>query len=158
MSDRTIYIKDATARKLENSPASDVYEHSEVLKAKKTEKLNKKYQRKMMLMLFCFFIFTAFVTWRYAKIYEQTGRLNALSVEYKDIQNKNIKLQADIENMMDLEVIKTLAENKLGMYKPGKNQYIYIKLPQTDYIRSSSGNTRGSLIDVLKGIIGAGSR
>lgn len=154
MSDRTIYIKDSTARKLEQIPVDDVYNNSEVLIAKRIEKIGRKYKRRMMFVVLCFFCIAAFATLRYSEIYEQTKKINVLSAECNDMQNTNIRLAADIENMMDLEKIKTLAEDKLSMYKPGKNQYIYIRLPQDDYVKGSKDVKNGKDVKDVKDIKG----
>ncbi|HBQ65127.1 MAG TPA: hypothetical protein DD727_09480 [Clostridiales bacterium] len=154
MSDRTIYVKDATARNLDSGRSSDIYDQSEVLRLKKTQRARRKSQQKLLIMIAGFFVLAALVTCRYALIYEQAGQLSALGREYENRRNANIQLEAEIEKRLDLGEIRTIAEEKLGMYKPGRNQIIYIKLPQADYVRAK-GQPEGekTFLDTLLGVV-----
>ena len=154
MSDRMIYIRDATARKLEmpEGREADVYASNAFLRTRRHQKHNRKYQRLLILMVLGSFLLAAVVTGRYAMIYEQTGQINTLAREYQDMRNTTIRLEAELENKLDLEQIRLLAETRLGMYKPGRNQYIFINLPQEDYVRSPGSMPSDNLFAALRNL------
>ena len=122
------YVNGSTAPQIEYN----VYEENEVLKSKKVHRSN--YKIKLKLVLAILFVFCCFLLlmYRYAFITELNYSVDLASKNYEKIKNENTLLKIDIEKNLDLNIIRDVAETKLGMHKPDKYQIVYVKVPKFD--------------------------
>lgn len=122
------YIHGTAARKLEY----DVYEENKVLSAKKKQRNNNKIKMKVTLCLFVILALGCFAMYRYAQITEMNYKIDKELRVYNEIKDENIRIKVEIENSLDIQKIKDVAEKKLGMHKPDKHQITRVRVPQND--------------------------
>ncbi len=123
------YIYGTVAEKIEY----DVYEHNEVLKEKKRRRNNAKAKWKVVLGTVAVFALCFVLLYRYALITEMGLTAIKIEKEYNQIKNENSRLRVEIEKQTDINTIRQIAEEKLGMQKPDKSQIVYIYVPKNDY-------------------------
>ena len=123
------YVHGTAARKLEY----DVYEKNKVLKAKRKQKSNNRAKVNLILGILVVFSLIFLIIYRYALITELNYNIDKSNKSYSEIKNENSILKVDIEKDTDLNKIKQIAEEKLGMHKPDKFQLIYVNVPKNDY-------------------------
>ena len=108
----------------------------------KKPKINKKAKvqtvpdvnlKAVILCVALAFIVCFVLLYRYAYITESTYKLNDIKKEYDSIRNTNYKLTVEIEENTDLNKIKEIAENDLGMHKPDKYQIVSVEVPKVSY-------------------------
>ncbi|MFA6308285.1 MAG: cell division protein FtsL [Clostridia bacterium] len=129
MSANKNYINGTSARKLDYN----VYEENEVLKEKKKHKSNNKIKSKMIFSFMIIFALGFVILGRYATLTQLNYNVSKYTNEYNEIQDKNVKLKVDIQSKTDLNKVRQIAEQKLGMQKPDKNQIVYVDVPKTDF-------------------------
>lgn len=127
------YVYGTAAKKLEY----DVYENNKVLKAKKQQRNNNKVKLRMVFNLVFVFSLVFAMMYRYALITEMNYEIDKLNVQYNKIRDENSRLKLEIEKTMNLASIEKIAEEKLGMQKPDKNQIVYVSVPKNDYTIAS---------------------
>jgi len=133
------YIQGSTARQLQpveeavSQPRYDVYEENTVLKEKRKYKSYRKVKFRLVLSILLAFFAGLTVMYRFAVITQLSHDLNKKEQLYDTLRNENAILRVKVETNTDLEQIKEIAETKLGMQKPDKNQIVYIKVPRNDY-------------------------
>ncbi len=124
------YINGSVAKRLE-------YEPNEAITKIKREK-NIRAINIMKLKLFSFvtliLILSLVVLYRYSTITELNYCVDKYEKEYKQIKNENSIIKVRIENSTDLQTLRDIAENKLGMQKPDKCQIVYVKVPKNDFL------------------------
>ena len=123
------YVYGTAAEKIEY----DVYEHNEVLKEKKRMRNNAKAKWKGVFGIMIIFSLCFVLMYRYALITEMSLTATKSEKEYNEIKNENSRLRVEIEKQTDIDTIKKIAEEKLDMHKPEKNQIVYIYVPKNDY-------------------------
>ncbi|MFZ5985964.1 MAG: cell division protein FtsL [Bacillota bacterium] len=128
------YIHGTAARKLEY----DVYEENKVLNAKRKQRSSNKVKIKLILSLLVIFSLGSLVMYRYTQITELNYRIDKELKAYNEVKNENIRIKVSIENNLDIQKIKEVAEKKLGMQKPDKHQITYVKVPRNDFTVVSS--------------------
>lgn len=122
------YVYGSVAEQIKYDP----YEENAVLKSKKIARNNSKLKLRIVFNIFIIFAMFATIMFRYAQISQINYDNNLLSKKYVELQNKNELLSIDIQNAMDLNNIREVAENKLNMHKPDKSQIIYVSVPKQD--------------------------
>lgn len=129
------YVYGSTARKLETpaKPIYDVYEENKVLKEKKKARKNNKVRLKTVGYVMVIFSCCLLMMYRYALITELNYNISKLEKIYNEKVNENSRLKIAIEEDTDLDRIKQLAEEKLGMQKPDRYQIVYINVPKSDF-------------------------
>lgn len=127
MADR--YVHGTSARKIEYN----VYEENKVLREKKKAKKNYKIKARMVLALMAVFVMGFIILGRYATLTQLNYSISEYKSEYNDIVDKNVKLNVDIQSKTDLDKVRQVAEQKLGMTKPDKNQIVYVDVPKSDF-------------------------
>lgn len=130
------YVHGTAARKIEYN----VYENNEVLKAKKKQRSYKKVKAKAVMWVLLLAAFGLVVIYRYAMITELNYNINKANKQYQELQNENIRLEAEIVKKLDLQKIREAAETRLGMQKPDEAQYVYVNVPKTDFTKLAEGN------------------
>ncbi|MDQ2086884.1 cell division protein FtsL [Herbivorax sp. ANBcel31] len=122
------YIHGTAARKLEY----DVYKENKVLKTKKKQRNNNKIKVKYVLVLLFISLVSCFVTYRYVQITELNYVINQQVSEYNEIKDENKSIELDIKSSVDLNNVKLVAKEKLGMQEPDRHQITYINIPRDD--------------------------
>ena len=85
------------------------------------------------MMIFVTFLFAIAVIYRYSIVIEINEKIMNEKTTLASLENENNLLQKQIGIEMDLEKIRLLAESKLDMQKPDKDQIVYIKVPKKDH-------------------------
>jgi len=151
------YVYGSAARQLEY----DVYEENQVLRAKKTYRSHRKIKLRMVMAILAVFAAGLAVMCRYAIITKVSYQINQKQKAYEQIRNENSLLRVQIETKTDLNEIKEVAENRLGMQMPDKSQIVYIKVPRNDYTvlmtsnnsEEKSGNAISKFISRATGLL-----
>jgi cell division protein FtsL len=125
------YVHGTAARKLEYN----VYEENTVLKAKRKQRSNNKAKAKMVLYIMTVFAMCFVVMLRYTQITELNYKIERKNKEFHSLRNDNSRLKVAIEKEMDLNKVRELAQQKLGMQKPDKYQVVYIKVLKNDFTK-----------------------
>lgn len=123
------YVHGTAAQKLEYN----VYEENKVLKAKRNQRNNNKAKLKTVAYILVVFSMCLVLMLRYAQIIELNYKINLQNNQYNTLRNENSRLKVAIDNEMDLQKVREIAENKLGMQKPDKFQVVYIKVQKNDF-------------------------
>ena len=147
------YISGSTAIKLDY----DVYEDNAVLKEKKTYRHNRRHKVKVVLSLLIIIAAALVLMLRFALITSLGYSISNSEKKYEEIRNMNSVLRYQIEKETDLDNIRLLAEAKLGMQTPKKNQIVYINVPKNDYtiVINENGKNKNDL-SFLKAFINEG--
>ena len=96
-------------------------------------KTRNKVRRKYVLMIFVSFIFAVALIYRYSLVIEINDRILREKAALAQIENENSLALKQIGTETDLEKVRILAESRLGMQKPDKDQIRYIKVPRRDH-------------------------
>ncbi len=127
------YVYGSVAQELKQEQKYDVYEENPVLKAKKRQKSYYKVKLKLASYVILIFAMCLIVAYRYALITEINYNIEKATKEYNYIKNKNVLLKVEIEKELDLNKIRQIAEEKLGMHKPNRYQIVYVSVPKSDF-------------------------
>ena len=111
----------------------DVYEENKVLKQKKAYRVNKRVKLKAVFTILLVFSLCFTLTYRYALLTEMNYKISKTNRQYNELRDENARLKVDIEKSIDLVKIKELAETRLGMQKPDRNQVVYVRVPKNDF-------------------------
>ena len=120
---RKRYPKKSTARKTSN---------------KKQAKTKSISQAKILMYIAIGFAALFVISYRYAVIDNTYASLKGLKTELAAVEKENAQLEANIESSLKLTTIEEEAKEKLGMQKKSNDQIVWLTLPKTDYIESSS--------------------
>jgi Cell division protein FtsL. len=128
------YVQGSTAEKI----SYDVYEENKVLKSKKKQKSYAMMKFKAVCCLLAVFAMGSLVMYRYATITKLNYSLTKQTKVYNDILKENSILSVEIEQATDLQKVRSVAENTLGMQKPDKRQINYVSISKGNYTKVSS--------------------
>jgi len=128
------YIQGTAARKLEY----DVYEENKVLSEKKKRRVNNKLKIKVVFAFMVVFALCGFVMYRYALITDLNYKINTKMNALTQMKNENTRLNVKIERELDLQKVQKFAQENLGMQKPDKSQYVFVKVPRCDFTTASN--------------------
>lgn len=117
------YPKKSTARKTNNK--------NQV----KTKPIN---QAKILFYIAIGFAALFIISYRYAVIDKTYSNLKSLKTELAAIEKESAQLEANIESSLKLTTIEQEAREQLGMQKLSAEQKVYVTLPKSDYVESSS--------------------
>lgn len=122
------YIDGSSARQIQY----DVYNENVVLKQKLKSRRNIKVKLKVIASVLLIFAIGFSVMYRYAQVVDINNKLGSMELEYENLREANAKIKIRLEEETDLNVIKTLAEENLGMRVPAESQTVYIKVAGKD--------------------------
>ncbi|MCI8396146.1 MAG: hypothetical protein HFJ52_00065 [Clostridia bacterium] len=111
---------------------------------KEQAKKVKKMQRKAILYIAICFISLFVISYRYSVIDNTYAKLKDKKTELATIEKETTQLEASIESSINLTKIEQDAKDILGMQKLSPEQKIYVTLPKTDHIESSSEEIKSS--------------
>ena len=104
----------------------------------KVSKAEQKKQMKSILIVLGIFILLFAISYRNSEINEKFNQVQTLKKELSAIQKENEQTKVNIENNLNLSVIKKQAKEKLGMQELTNKQTVYITLPKKDYVESAT--------------------
>ena len=104
----------------------------------KTSKEQQKRQIKSILLVFGIFVLLLTISYRNSQINEKFNQVQTLKKELSSIQKENEQLKVNIENNLNLSVIKKQAKEKLGMQELTNKQTVYVTLSKKDYVESAT--------------------
>ena len=120
---RKKYPKKSTARKTNNKNQA------------KTKPIN---QAKILMYIAIGFAALFIISYRYAVLDNTYASLKGLKSELAAVEKETAQLEANIESSLKLTTIEEEAKEQLGMQKRANDQIVYVSLPKTDYVESSS--------------------
>lgn len=120
---RKKYPKKSTTRKTSNK------------KQAKTKPIN---QAKILMYIAIGFAALFIISYRYAVIDNTYANLKGLKSDLAAVEKETAQLEANIESSLKLTTIEEEAKEQLGMQKVSAEQKVYVSLPKTDYVESSS--------------------
>ena len=120
-------------RRTQPADASGDERQGLLLREVEMRKERNKVRRKYVLMIFVAFLFSLAVIYRYSFVIEINERILHEKAALTKLENANSLLRKQIGMETDLEKIRLLAESKLDMQKPDKDQIVYIKVPRKDH-------------------------
>lgn len=136
MDHRYNYIYGSAAPKLPERPEREqtrVRKRKPVVKkAVEPETVAFPLMQMIVCILVAFAVLFSIIS-RFSAITEMNCTLSELAKEYETFKDSNRKLQADIGARINLENIRTIAENKLNMKMPDSYQRIPVKVPRVNY-------------------------
>lgn len=130
------------------SEVYDPYKDNPLLKSKKTARDNARMKVKIMFNILFVFCLCGLVMSRYAQVSQLNYENNKLEKEYNEMVNQNQLLTIKIENARSLDNIREVAENRLQMHKPNKNQIVYIDVPKKDVTLPAKKKESGVILIV----------
>ena len=104
-----------------------------LLRELRMRKERNKVRRRYVLMIFVAFLFSVALIYRYSFVIEINEKILQEKTALAKLENENVLLQKQIGEETDLEKIRLLAESKLDMQKPDKDQIVYIRVPKKDH-------------------------
>lgn len=139
------YQYETSPRKLqpEYEPIKKTYPKKSSARSKNT---NKKYKKKtntahkVKSVSYVLITFSMLFTlcYRNSLIDEKYAEIKSIKGEIALLQKENDQLAANIESNLNLNHIEKEAQEILGMQKLSNDQIIYVNLPKTDYVETSS--------------------
>lgn len=136
------YQYETSPRKLkpEYEPIKRVYpKKSSARNTKKKQKtVTKINQAKIILYVAIGFIALFVISYRYAMIDKTYSNLKEKKTELGLIEKETAQLEANIESNLKLTTIEQEAQEKLEMQKRSPEQTVFVTLPKTDYVETSS--------------------
>ena len=113
--------------------AAEIERRGLLLREVSMRKERNKIRRKYFLMIFVAFLFSIALIYRYSFVIEINESIMKEKTTLAKLENDNNLLQKQIGAETDLEKIRLLAESKLDMHKPDRDQIVYIKVPKKDH-------------------------
>ncbi|MCL2060463.1 MAG: cell division protein FtsL [Oscillospiraceae bacterium] len=113
--------------------AAEIERQGLLLREIRMRKERNKVRRKYFLMILVSFIFAIALIYRYSFVIEVNERIMSENATLTRLENDNMLLQKQIGAETDLEKIRLLAESKLDMQKPDRDQIVYIRVPRRDH-------------------------
>ncbi len=141
---KTTYPKKSTARKVDK---------------KEKEIQNRKLHIKIISYIAICFTALFIISYRYSMLDDTYAKLTSKRAELAAIDKENRQLEATIESNLNLTKIEEDAKNLLGMQKLSPEQKVYVTLPKTDHVETSSDEIKAAstkdnwLIDIINKII-----
>ena len=95
-------------------------------------------QAKILMYIAIGFAALFVISYRYAVLDNTYAKLKGLKAELAAVEKETAQLEANIESNIKLSTIEEEARDMLGMEKVSAEQKVYVSLPKTDYVESSS--------------------
>ncbi|MDI9483536.1 MAG: septum formation initiator family protein [Bacillota bacterium] len=130
------YVYGTAAPKIPYQPQRE--ENQKTINTPKRKAVVQLEQRTVPLgqIIFCILmVFAIFFTliFRFSALTELNCELAAQKQKHEQLKDENRKLQAKIGSQINLENVRRIAEDKLGMKMPDNYQRIPVKVPKVNY-------------------------
>ena len=123
------------------SPKKSTARNTKKHEQKKPKKIN---QAKAIMYIAIGFVTLFVISYRYAVIDKTYSNLKEKNTELAAIEKETAQLEANIESDLKLTTIEEEAKEQLGMQKLTAEQKVYVSLPKTDYVETSSDEVEDS--------------
>ena len=137
------YQYETSPRKLEPEyePIKKVYPKKSTAKRvtrREQAKKNKAIQRKIIFYIAICFAALFVISYRYSMIDDTYAVLKQEKANLLEVEKEATQLKANIESSLNLTKIEEDARNELGMQKLSDAQIIWVTIPKTDHVETSS--------------------
>lgn len=136
------YQYETSPRKLkpEYEPIKKTYPKKSTARKSKKKQQNVKKISKVKAISYVAIGFTALfvISYRYAMIDDTYSSLKEKNTELSAIEKETAQLEANLESSLKLTTIEEEAKELLGMQKLKDDQIVYVSLPKSDYVETSS--------------------
>lgn len=128
-----------------------------ISKDQEAKRLKALYRRIIMYVVIGF-MGLFIISYRYSLIDDTHKELKQEEAKLAMIEKETTQLEANIESSLNLKKIEEEARNQLGMRELSAEQKVYVSLPKTDHIETSSDivktseNKENWLIDLINRI------
>lgn len=107
-------------------------------------KKKRKLQRRIIFYIVICFSGLFVISYRYSKIDDTYSVLQKEEAKLALLEKETMQLEVNIENSLNLTNIEQEARERLGMQKLNPEQVLYVALPKTDHVETSSEQVRSS--------------
>lgn len=128
------YVDGSSARAIKY----DIYSENSYLKQKQKSRSYVKTKLRLVAAVVLMFAIGCTVMYRYALVMDINSRIRTLESKYEKLEDENSQLKIDIEEQTDLNEVKRIALEELGMRTPTSNQIVYVKVEGQDRTLVSS--------------------
>lgn len=111
---------------------------------KEQAKREKAMRRKAVFYIAMCFTALFIISYRYSLIDDTYALLKEKKSELAVIEKEKAQLEANLESSLNLNTIENEAKERLGMQKLSTEQIIYVTLPKTDHVETSSDEIKSS--------------
>ena len=105
-----------------------------VKRKKVATKKKSKYNMKPIIYIMIGFAMLFTISYRNSLINESYNEKEKLKSQLSAVEKENEQLKVNIESSLNLNSVKKVAEEQLGMQKLDNNQKIYVNLQKKDYV------------------------
>lgn len=126
----------------QNALQDDINNQNSVIKEIIIKRHNRRIKFGLTSKTFIVFLIGLLILFRYASITEINYKVNETTQKYNDLKNQNDRLGVDIAKSVNLQEIRRISEEKLGMQKPGSYQIIHISVPPIDQTELQNNDIR----------------
>lgn len=158
------YQYDTSPRKLKTDyePVKEEYpKKSSARRISRQEeaKKNRVVKRRVIMYIAICFVGLFIISYRYSLIDDTYENLKEQKSKLATLEKETTQLEANIESSLNLTRIEEEAKTQLGMQKLSTEQIIYVTLPKTDHVETSSEEIKSSdlkgnwIIDIINKII-----
>lgn len=143
------YQYETSPRKLEPEYEEPKVRHSKKSTARRMTrqeemKKKRKLQRRIIFYIVICFSGLFVISYRYSKIDDTYSVLQKEEAKLALLEKETMQLEVNIENSLNLTNIEQEARERLGMQKLNPEQVLYVALPKTDHVETSSEQVRSS--------------
>lgn len=143
------YQYDTNPRKLkpEYEPVKRTYPKKSTAKrvSRREEAIKtKKMHRKVVMCIAICFAALFIISYRYSLIDDTYAVLKNKKSDLAVLEKETAQLEANIESSLNLTKIEEEAKDLLGMQKLSAEQKVYVALPKTDHVETSSEEIKSS--------------
>ena len=143
------YQYDTNPRKLkpEYEPIKRTYPKKSTARKtnrKEEAKTSKAMHRKAIFYIAIGFAALFVISYRYSAIDDTYAMLKEKKADLAVLEKETKQLEANIESSLNLTKIEQDAKDLLGMQKLSPEQKVYVTLPKTDHVETSSDEIKSS--------------
>lgn len=144
-----VYQYETSPRKLEpeyERPQKKYPKKSTARKMTRQEEAQKKKKLQKKIIIYIAICFSALfvISYRYSAIDDTYNVLKKEESRLALLEKETTQLEVNIENSLNLTTIEQEAKEKLGMQKLSSEQIIWVTLPKTDHVETSSEQVKSS--------------
>jgi len=114
-----------------------------ISRVEEAKKLKAMYRKITMYVAICF-IGLFVISYRYSLIDDTHKELKQEEAKLALLEKETTQLEANIESSLNLKKIEEDARTMLGMSEPSAEQKVYISLPKTDHIETSTEEVKSN--------------
>jgi len=111
---------------------NDKNDENSLIKEIKIKRHNRRIKFGLTAKTFLVFLIGLLVLYRYASITEINYKVDETIRNYNELKNQNDRLGIEIAKSINLQEIRRISEERLGMQKPSSYQIVNISVPPVD--------------------------